>query len=254
MGTIRIRFILVALAVGFFAIGMAAFLDYFKYKSTFGETVRSRVLVTGRNIENSVQASLSVGLQFSELGTLTDLMKRELESDTLTTGFDVFDHTGQVIYSTDPARVKREVPASWLKIAEVSKSTEWNTEEGEELVAGITLKNNFDLTVGYLALRYSADYVDKATAKVGREIAMASGLAFLAVVLIAPFVLIIVIRRFERDLLVLESAVSHLEDGGGAPIPTDSPFGTAIESLRDSLAQANKGLDEVRAKLDAAGT
>ena len=39
MGTIRIRFILVALAVGFFAIGMAAFLNYFKYKSTFGEIV-----------------------------------------------------------------------------------------------------------------------------------------------------------------------------------------------------------------------
>lgn len=254
MGTIRIRFILVALAVGFFAIGMAAFLDYFKYKSTFSETVRSRVLVTGRSIENTVQASLSVGMQFTELGTLTDLLKRELASDQLTTGFDVFDHTGQVIYSTDSARVKREVPAAWLRVAEQSKGTEWNTEDGDELVAGITLKNNFDLTVGYLALRYSGDYVDKATGKVGREIAVASLIAFLIIAVITPFVLVLVIRRFERDLLVLESAVSHLEDGGGTPIPTGSPFGPAVESLRDSLAHANKGLDEVRAKLDAASS
>src|SRR5262245_52064740 len=36
MGTIRVRFILVALVVSFFAVGMAAFLNYFKYKSTIG--------------------------------------------------------------------------------------------------------------------------------------------------------------------------------------------------------------------------
>ena len=30
MGTIRVRFIIVALVVSFFAVGMAAFLNYFK--------------------------------------------------------------------------------------------------------------------------------------------------------------------------------------------------------------------------------
>jgi len=67
MGRIRVRFIMVALVVGVFAIGMAAFLNYFKYKSTFAGVVRERVLVVGRGIENSVQTSLSLGMQFSEL-------------------------------------------------------------------------------------------------------------------------------------------------------------------------------------------
>jgi len=67
MGTIRVRFILVALVVSFFAVGMSAFLNYFKYKSTIGNIVKSRVLVVGRGIENSVQASLQLGMQFSEL-------------------------------------------------------------------------------------------------------------------------------------------------------------------------------------------
>ena len=48
MGTIRVRFIMVALVVSFFAVGMAAFLNYFKYKSTIGGIVKSRVLVIGR--------------------------------------------------------------------------------------------------------------------------------------------------------------------------------------------------------------
>src|SRR5258708_3989350 len=70
MGTIRVRFITVALVVSFFAVGMAAFLNYFKYKSTISGIVKSRVLVIGRKIENSVQASLSVGRQFMEIGTM----------------------------------------------------------------------------------------------------------------------------------------------------------------------------------------
>ena len=70
MGTIRIRFILVALVVSFFAVGMSAFLNYFKYKSTIGGIVKSRVLVVGRGIENAVQASLQLGMQFSELSQL----------------------------------------------------------------------------------------------------------------------------------------------------------------------------------------
>src|SRR6185295_3829202 len=110
MGTIRVRFILVALVVSFFAVGMAAFLNYFKYKSTIGGVVKSRVLVIGRGIENSVQASLQLGMQFTDLGTLTQLLQRERSSDRVIRGIDVFDSSGQVIYSSDRNRVGQKVP------------------------------------------------------------------------------------------------------------------------------------------------
>ena len=72
MGSTRVRFVLVALVVSFFAVGMAAFLNYFKYRSTVAHIAQARVLVVGRGIENSVQASLGLGMQFAELGTLPD--------------------------------------------------------------------------------------------------------------------------------------------------------------------------------------
>ena len=252
MGTIRIRFILVALVVGFFAIGMSAFLNFFKYKSTFGTIVKERVLVVGRGIENAIQASLNVGLQFSELSMLPPLMLREKATDKLIHGMDVFDPSGQVIYSTDPERVKREVPLAWMRAAERSKTTEWIAEEGDDYIAGISLKNNFDLTVGFLAMRYSRDYMDSASKEVAREILVASLIAFVVVAIVTPLALIVVIRRFERDLSTLESAVSHLEDRATPPPPTGSAFDGAIASLRESLQGVNKELDDVRAKLDAA--
>ena len=253
MGTIRFRFIMVALVVSFFAVGMAAFLNYFKYKSTISNIVKSRVLVVGRGIENSVQASLQLGMQFSELAQLPQLMQREKSSDRLVRGIDVFDSSGQVLYSTDRGRVGQKVPSPWILAAQRSKTTEWGTDETDEFVAGISLKNAFDLTVGYLALRYSRDEVESAAAKAGREIALAALLSFLGIAIVAPLALIVVIRRFERDLRTLEAAASHLEDRAQPPPATGSAFDSAIGHLRASLRDANKALDDLRAKLDTAG-
>ncbi len=208
MGTIRVRFIVVALVVSFFAVGMAAFLNYFKYKSTISGIVKSRVLVIGRNIENSVQASLSV-------------------------------------------RVGEKVPSEWIEAAARSKTTEWSQEGPDEFVAGISLKNNFDLTVGYLALRYSAEEVDRAAKVAGREILLASIISFIGIALVAPLALVVVIRRFERDLRTLESAASHLEDRTEPALPSGSAFDAAIGNLRSSLREANTSLDDLRAKLDS---
>ncbi|HET9580836.1 MAG TPA: hypothetical protein VFP44_23630 [Usitatibacter sp.] len=238
--------------MSFFAVGMAAFLNYFKYKSTISNIVKSRVLVVGRNIENSVQASLAIGMQFGELAQLSQLMQREKSSDRLVRGIDVFDTSGQVIYSTDHARLGQKVPAPWIGSAERSKSTEWSSDESDEYVAGISLKNAFDLTVGYLALRYSRDEVDHAAAAAGREILLAALGSFAGIAIVAPLALIVVIRRFERDLRTLEAAATHLEDRVPQPPPGGSAFDTSIGHLRASLRDANKALDDLRARLDSA--
>src|SRR6476469_8745791 len=141
MGTIRFRFIMVALVVSFFAVGMAAFLNYFKYKSTIGNIVKSRVLVVGRGIENSVQASLQLGMQFTELQQLPQLMSREKSWDRLVRAIDVFDSRRQILYSTETGRVGQMVSNAWTAAAQRSKTTECSTDESEDLVAGISIKN-----------------------------------------------------------------------------------------------------------------
>jgi hypothetical protein len=140
---------------------------------------------------------------------------------------------------------------AWTESANRSKSTEWTSEAPDEYVAGISLKNNFDLTVGYLAMRYGAEEVDRAAKVAGREILLASIISFIGIALVAPLALIVVIRRFERDLRTLETAASHLEDRTEPPAPTGSAFDSSIGNLRTSLRDANAALDDLRAKLDS---
>ena len=176
---------------------MATFLNYFKYKSTVGQIVKSRVLVVANSIENSVQASLALGLSFGELNMLNSLLDRQKVSDELILGIDIFDTQGKHLYSTDSGQIGQSAPKEWLKAAEKAKA-EWYVEEPAQFVTGIALKNNFDLTVGYLAMRYSKSYLDVAAQGVGREIFIAALAAFAVLFVVTPLALVFVIRRFER--------------------------------------------------------
>jgi hypothetical protein len=195
-----------------------------------------------------------IGMQFAELSQLPQMLAREKTADRLIRGIDVFDSSGQVLYSSDRSRVGLKVPPAWNEIAARAKLTEWSAAEGDEYVAGISIKNSFDLTVGYLAMRYSRDEVDAAAANAGREILVASLASFGGIALLAPLALILVIRRFERDIEELDAAASHLEDKvATAPPPAASgAFGGAIDTLRTSLRDADRMLDELRTRLDAA--
>jgi hypothetical protein len=243
MKSTRARFVIVALLVCTFAIGMATFLNYFKYKATVGETVKSRVLVVTNPIETSVQASLALGLNFAELGILNNLLARQKASDSLITGIDVYDPAGKILYSTDAPRVGQSAPAPWLEAARLmGKKDEWAVEESSQLVTGTALKNNFDLTVGFLAVRYSRAYVDAATGRVAEKL-LGIAIPVLAIAgLLAPLALMLIMRRFDHDMAAVHTA---LESDARA----EGPFAEAVEEMKKNLREADQGLDAAQADL-----
>jgi hypothetical protein len=238
----RARFIVVAVMVCFFAVAMATFLNYYKYKSTFGKIVQSRLLVIGYGIDNSVQSSLALGLSFSELGMLPSLMEREKAADALLTGIDVFSSDGKLLYSTDASRVSSQVSAQWLEAATRGEAREWHSTTESELVTGISLKNNFDLTVGYLALRYTREYVEREVKRMGLELLLIGAIAFVAACLVVAPALILVLRRYEADMRAIAERIS-----GSAEAASVAPaFSPAVEGLRDAIHEAEGGLARVR--------
>jgi hypothetical protein len=239
----RARFIVVAVTVCFFAVAMATFLNYYKYKSTFSKIVQSRLLVIGYGIDNSVSSSLALGLSFAELGELSSLLEREKASDPLLTGIDVFSSDGRLLYSTDAARVGKPVPAEWIEAAtHGAEVREWHSTTDDELVTGISLKNNFNLTVGYLALRYTREYVENEVRRMGLELLLIGVVAFLAACLVVALALTLVLRRYERDMSAIAARISGSADAA-AVAPQFSP---AVEGLRNAIQEAESGLAQVR--------
>lgn len=259
MRSTRARFIVVALLVCFFAIAMATFLNYFKYRSTVAEVVKTRVLYVADGIEDNVSASLALGLPFAEMPTMQALIERERTTDTLIAGIELFDPAGQVIYATDKAKIGKQVAIDWLTEAaqqrrDRGRPASWTTKQNEEQVVAVVLRNNFDLAVGYLSVRYPQQYVEAASKNMGWELIKIASAVFLACAILSILLLTLIIRRFERDM---DSLAETLQEAG-APIVVDASaelpdgIGESLDAYNLQVQAAQNQINVARKHLRAA--
>jgi len=244
------RMIVVAVLVCGFAVGMAGLLNYFKYRSTVHRIVTERIVATGRLAENSIQSSLLLGLQFADIGTLPATLERVRATDDVITGIDVFDTEGRILYSTDHGRVSQVAPAGWLPAArKAGAAGTWSAEGAFESATGISIENNFGLTVGHLALRYSNERVQQSTREVGRQLAIASLAVFVVSAALSSLALLAVMRRLKRDVATVESALRSVDPVRACAAAGRGLFGAALERFVETMRAAETEIAGLRARM-----
>jgi hypothetical protein len=250
MQSTRRRLIVVAVMVCGFAVGMAGLLNYFKYRAAADRILTDRLVVTGRLVENSIQSSLALGLQFAEIGTLPGMLDRERATDDLILGIDIFDTEGRMLYSTDRLRATRPVPPAWIAAAKAAGNADWRAEDGHEAAAGIAIKNNFDLKIGYLALRYSIDRVREADNAVAAELAGVALAIFLGAATLSSLALLWVMNRLGRNLNAVEQGLGQGEGARASARVLKGPFGPALRRFIETTRRAEAEIADLRAGLD----
>jgi len=212
--------------------------------------VTERIVSTGRLVENSIQSSLLLGLQFGDIGTLPDTLERERRTDDVLTGIDVVDTAVAVLYSTDRERVSRAVAPEWLVAARKAGMTApWLVEGDEESVTGISIENNFGLTIGYLSLRYSNARVQQGVLSVGRQLAAASLSVFISAAVLASFALLTVMRRLKRDVAAVESALRAVDPVRASAAASRGMFGAALQRFVETIRAAETEIASLRARM-----
>jgi hypothetical protein len=249
MAKTKPQLIVVAVLVCLFAVGMAGLLNFFKYRSNAERIITERLVVTGTSIENSIQSSLALGLQFSDLGTLPGTLERERATDDLILSIEVFDTEGRPLYSTDRLRQARNVSDAWLSAARLAAGADWFVKDGTESAAGIAIQNSFGLTIGYLALRYSDQQVASSTNAVARELALSTFVVFVVAAVLASAALLAVMGRLARDFAAVESALRARDAMRPSGPLLRGPFGRALRRFFDTLREAEAELARVRAAL-----
>jgi hypothetical protein len=243
------RMISVAIVVCAFAVGMAGLLNFFKYRSTASRLVTERLAVTGKLVENSIQSSLALGLQFSDIGTLPGTLAREQATDNLILGIDVFDTEGKLLYSTERLRTTRPVPPAWLAAAKKAGDRTWLVTSGEEAAAGMAVNNNFDLIIGHLAIRFSGERVKDAEYAVGRRIALTSAAVFVVAALLSSLALLGVLRRLDADVHKVEAALRAGDSARATALAARGPFGPSMLSFLKTTQLALAQIARLRAQL-----
>jgi hypothetical protein len=250
MNTNRSQMILVAVVVCFFSVGMAGLLNFFKYRSTAEHLIEERLVVTGNAIENSIQSSLALGLQFADIGTLPDTLERERGTDDLILSIEVFDTEGKPLYSTDRLRATRNVPSRWLESARMAKGKDWSVKSGADTAVGIAIENNFGVIVGYLALRYSDDLVSQSTHAVARELALTVLGLFVVAAALASLALMGVMRGLNRDFEAVEVELRCGSAQRASSVAGKGPFGRSLKRFLERVRAAEMEIAQVRNTLE----
>jgi hypothetical protein len=193
-------------------------------------------------------ASLGLGLQFAEIGTLPGTLQRYRASDSVITGIEVFDPDGNILYSTDSERVSQRVPAEWLTAAKkVGPEDTWFVKGTGELATGLSVDNAFGLRVGYIALRYSSELVQRSTYEAAHQIALSSLSVFLVSATLGSLALLGVMGKVARDIAAVEWAVRAADPLHASAAIRSGLFGPALQRFLATIRIAETEIGRLRA-------
>jgi hypothetical protein len=251
MDSLQRRMVVVALVVCAFAVGMAGLLNFFKYRATATRLVEQRLGFAARSIENSIQSSLALGLQFADLQALPGRLEREQASVELIRGIDVIDAEGQTRYSTEPSRRAQAAPSAWLAAARKGGRQGWALHDGADPAVGRVLLNPFGLAIGQVVVRYPGERRDQAAQQMARELAW-NALAVLALAApLAALALLLVLRGLRRDLDAVRPALDAGDVAAARSACRRGPlrsalgrFGRTVQGVESELQSLRTGLQQ----------
>lgn len=193
-----------------FAVGMATFLNYYKFNSLVGRLMQSRVIVIANEIQDNVEKSLALGLSLQENNTLQGVIERELRADDLLKSITLFDAQGTVLYATESVQQGQKVDKYWLKTAKNASNANWRVSDRNSLVAGVPLRNNFGVTLGHVAISYTNKPLEHCMGIIGNTLLQTALVVLMIFAALTFYLLVLAFRRYRRELLSAEAELTHL--------------------------------------------
>jgi hypothetical protein len=121
--------------------------------------------------------------------------------------------------------------------------------DDEESAVGVALQNNFGLTIGHLALRYSDERVRQAAQVVARDLALNSLAIFAVSAALASLALVAVMRRLAADMHTVEAALGQGDPARAEAAGRRGPFRAALVRFGETVRTAESDLADARAHL-----
>ena len=143
------------------AIGLISFLNYYNYEKTYRQLNVSRITVVARDLRQTIEAGLNVGLAPR---SNTELEKALANARDHTEGLRfavVIDEKANRSVEVGQAAPEQD----WLKrIQSLGSERSWVGEGRDTYQVGLPFQNSFGVTVGAVILGYDKAAIDRASA------------------------------------------------------------------------------------------
>lgn len=243
-------------AICVFAVALTATLNYYKYDSTLSDLLRSRFTFLLRDMRNTLETGMDLGLPLRELDNVPELIGRNAARNPEVLSIEIFDPSGTVLFSTDSSFVGDLVATSWLDRWQKSTDPIWSTRERDADTLGITLQNNLGQTAGAIALRYDRRLEDSLLDRMALQLAGIGVIVVALATFLVGLASYLLLRPMRRQLLLMQAGTEQLlgSEAAHAALP-DTPDPTYAK-FTGTASDAARALEEAAAeihRLDHAG-
>ncbi|KJV10730.1 hypothetical protein VZ95_03020, partial [Elstera litoralis] len=128
---------------------------------TYDRLAETRFLFVSQSLKTALELNIGLGFPLAELRVSQELIEREKADDDQILAIEVLDDSGRSLFSTDRGTVGEEAPADWSQAIQVMGGQRWTVIERDAIVIGVPIVNDFEKTVGYVALQYAKTYFDQ---------------------------------------------------------------------------------------------
>lgn len=244
---------LTIVAILLFAVLVTSFLNYYKYQSTLADLVRSRLVVIGLDLKNTVEASVGLGIPLRQTENIQKIINRAKRGDDQILSVEVFETSaagGARLFHTDQARIGEAVPEKWLKAVADANDAVWTADDKNVLVTGFSLVNNFNQTIGAVVVRNSKAYQVAKVAAMFEKLVRALLVVFTVTSALAFLGVFLLFRRLSSSFGRMTDSLNAVI-AGNPPTLTEETATTDEETryvlFQDKTAALLRVMDEANA-------
>ena len=249
---VSFRLTLASAAALLMVVCVMVFLNYTKFQNIFTAFYTSRIDYTIRDMKDTIEFSLRLGLPISELKNTLDLIEELKKGDEQILVAQIFDPGGTVIFTTEKEGKTSQVPAGWKEQASASKDI-WFLNEQDAMIVGIPLLNAIDQVAGTLVLSYSRSLYDGILDGMLWDMVKIGGGVFAVGTGVTMLLALIMFNRTMKGFVRVSRMLEQIEDGhriSSAQIdvltPLEQRFASICLPIQDALDQMNQVMDGIR--------
>ena len=235
--------------------GVLSFLAILQFNALFSDLLRQRIAVIAQTTATSFRPIVNLGLPLSMMRNGNAIVARALEMDAEISAVHVFNPTGAIVYTTSNPSLQ-SVPRDVLRTMQFSDNVKWSVETNDKLFSGFNVVGRDGKASGAVVVAYPKDRLEKASRQVTVATLQIALVVWIAISLIAYFILRALMAAPQRAIAALDIASRESVDctktiyENPPRVPDDtSPLGKAIANLLGELSEARKRFEAGKAEL-----
>lgn len=226
-----------------FCVLLIGFLNYFNFDKTFSALIAERYTVVDKELRNSVEYGLRLGLSLAEIKNIQDIIEQTKRHYPSIDEIAVFNTHGKRIFDTRRDLTGKPVPAAWLPpTGQTQDGRVRQGHEGAHYFVSASLFNSFDAPAGSVVVTYGRRVVQRADHAMLLYLGGMGALTLLVIALLVFVAVYLVTRRLKMALGHIEGTLRADTQSRAPPAMMHAPL---LQAAFEAFSHKHKRIKEL---------